>query len=175
MGLAISRRLARLLGGDITVSSLPGKAGSEFTAGIRAAEATLQPTSEPPHPAATRQFPGNKILIVDDEPVGRKLCQLQLAKLGFETATAANGAEAVRQCAAQQFDVVLMDLQMPGMDGFSATQEIRRREKIRTVIIALTANAMPEDRDLSLESGMDDYVSKPLNIDLLTRTLARWL
>jgi len=71
--------------------------------------------------------------------------------------------------------VILMDVQMPGMDGFSATREIRSQEKQRTPIIALTANAMPEDRERSLEAGMDDYVSKPMKIDVLTRTLARWL
>ena len=121
-------------------------------------------------------FAGKWILIVDDDPVGRKLCKLQLGKLGFEMETAENGLEAVRKCLGQRFDVVLMDLQMPGMDGFSATREIRRLEtKHRTPIVALTANAMPEDRERSLEAGMDDHVSKPMRIDVLSQVLARLL
>lgn len=176
LGLAISRRLARLLDGDIETASTAEGGGSEFTARIRASTGVLPAAVGKPDQIVASRFPGKKVLIVDDDPVGRKLCKLQLGRLGFETETAENGLEAVRKCAAGRFDVILMDVQMPGMDGLSATQEIRRHEEqSRTPIIALTANAMPEDRERSLEAGMDDYVSKPMRIDVLSAVLARWL
>jgi len=174
LGLAISRRLARLLGGEISVTSRLGD-GSEFTATILAPEALLEEPVIAPTASETGHFPGKKVLIVDDDPVGRKLCNLQLTKLGFVTVMAANGSEAVAKSREQQFDAILMDVQMPDMDGFTATREIRRFEKKRTPIIALTANAMIEDRERSLEAGMDDYISKPMKLDVLTRTLARWV
>lgn len=122
------------------------------------------------------RFPGRKTLIVDDDPVCRKLCKLQLGKLGFETDTPENGLEAVRKCDEQRFDAIRVEVPMPGMDGFSATREIRRREtRYRTPIVALTANAMPEDRERSLEAGMDDYVAKPMRVDSFSQVLTRWL
>lgn len=175
LGLAISRRLARLLGGDIVISDNPDGPGSRFMTRIAAPVGSLQEASPQPDAAPEARFQGKKVLIVDDDPTGRKLCRLQLDRLGFETATAENGTEAVTLCADRKFDVILMDVQMPGMDGFSATRAIRKHEKSRTPIIALTANAMPEDREKSLEAGMDDYVTKPMKVPMLLRAIARWL
>jgi len=175
LGLAISRRLARLLHGDILVSDNPDGPGSRFVARISAPISAVQESSSQPSDLPDGRFQGKKVLIVDDDPTGRKLCRLQLAKLGFDTTTAENGVEAVSLCEKQKFDVILMDVQMPGMDGFSATQAIRRMEKTRTPIIALTANAMPEDREKSLESGMDDYVTKPMKVPVLLQAIGRWI
>lgn len=175
LGLAISRRLARLLQGDILISDNPAGPGSRFVARIVAPTSTIQETSSQPDELPDGRFQGKKVLIVDDDPTGRKLCRLQLTKLGFDTTTAENGAEAVGLCETQKFDVILMDVQMPGMDGFSATRAIRKQEKTRTPIIALTANAMPEDREKSLESGMDDYVTKPMKVPVLLRAIGHWI
>jgi CheY-like chemotaxis protein len=115
------------------------------------------------------------VLLVEDNLVNQRLALRMLEKLGCRTELAGDGHEAVRQWAAGRHDVILMDCQMPGMDGLEATREIRRREGAgrRTPIVALTANAMAGDRELCLAAGMDDFVSKPFRIDTLREVLLR--
>lgn len=112
---------------------------------------------------------------MDDDAVNRRLCLLQMAKLGLDVTTAEGGAEAVHLCQEKTFAVIIMDVQMPGMDGLEATRRIREREITQTPIIAFTANVMPDDREKCLAAGMDDYLSKPLQLDDLATALARWL
>jgi len=102
-----------------------------------------------------------------------------LAKLGVQMMLASDGQEAVELVNSQDFDLVLMDCQMPGMDGFTATRRLREKErqqgKVRVPIIAMTANAMKGDREQCLAAGMDDYIAKPVKISLLKQVLQRWL
>jgi two-component system sensor histidine kinase/response regulator len=143
-------------------------------------------TGKPPRnastgvPAAARTFPGARILLVDDNPVNQRVAQRILQKLGAEVTVADNGAEALERLAAARFDLALMDCQMPVMDGFSATKQIREREAragggARLPIIALTANVMSEDRESCLAAGMDAHLGKPIDPAELVQCLARHL
>jgi CheY-like chemotaxis protein len=119
---------------------------------------------------------GLRVLIADDNPVNRKLAERFLAKLGHSTVCASNGLEVLSRLEEEQFDAVLMDVQMPEMDGMEATAEIRRREAStggHLHVIALTAHAMKDDDDKCRAAGMDDYVSKPIKLDLLRAALER--
>lgn len=124
-----------------------------------------------------RQFPGLSVLLVEDNPVNQRVAQLMLQGLGVGVTTAANGEEALRQIELASFDVILMDCQMPLLDGFEATARIRARidERAATPIVALTANAMSGDRDRCLRAGMDDYLAKPFSKKSLSETLERCL
>ena len=115
-----------------------------------------------------------RVLVVDDNRVIRELVTRQLAKLGASSETAVDGRDALEKLVDEKFDVVLMDVQMPEMDGITATQEIRRQEKNtskHTVIIALTGHG---SRVQCLQCGMDDYIAKPMNIATLKSMLEKW-
>jgi CheY-like chemotaxis protein len=124
----------------------------------------------------TREAEATRVLIVEDNPVNRMVVVRRLERSGYAVDVAVNGLEALDALAKAEYDLVLMDCQMPEMDGYSATEEIRRREGAskHTTIIAMTANALEGDRDLCLAAGMDDYISKPIDWDELKATLARW-
>jgi len=117
-----------------------------------------------------------RVLIVEDNPVNRTVVVRRLTTSGYSIDVATNGLEALDALAKVEYDLVLMDCQMPEMDGYSATEEIRRREGAskHTTIIAMTANALEGDRDRCLAAGMDDYISKPIDWDELRATLQRW-
>ncbi|MBW4522214.1 MAG: GAF domain-containing protein [Scytolyngbya sp. HA4215-MV1] len=117
-----------------------------------------------------------KILLVDDSPVNQKLAINQLKHLGYKADIAANGREVLDLVAKIDYDIILMDCQMPVMDGYDATRFIRQAEvgSRHTIVIAMTANAMKEDRDRCLAAGMDDYLSKPVRIEELAEKLATW-
>lgn len=113
-----------------------------------------------------------KILIAEDNPVNQKLANLLLRKLGYEPEIASNGVEAVEMHQKSHYDLILMDVQMPEMDGLEATRKIRNWEGVQPTIIAMTANAMQEDRELCLEAGMNDYISKPFKTEVLKEALS---
>ena len=129
-----------------------------------------------------RQAAGNekrrqcRVLIAEDNIVNQKVAMKILGKLGYTAETVNNGAEAVKALESGAYDLVLMDCQMPEMDGYQATAKIRQREMNghRTPIIALTANAMQGDAEKCLESGMDAYITKPISPQTLTVTLDHW-
>jgi CheY-like chemotaxis protein len=123
--------------------------------------------------AEAAQSEGISILLVDDNKINRKVGKKILKKIGYEADTASSGQEAINRCAATNYDVVLMDIEMPEMDGVEASKHIREREAggPRPFIIALTANAMVSDRESYLAAGMDDYVSKPIAEEALAESL----
>jgi len=116
------------------------------------------------------------VLLVEDNPINQELGVEILTGAGVQVTVAENGAEALRLLDAEPFDCVLMDVQMPVMDGLEATREIRRRERLgKLPVIAMTAGAMPWEREQTRAAGMDDHVTKPVDVDELLRTLTRWL
>jgi PAS domain S-box-containing protein len=133
--------------------------------------------SEGAPPPVQRERSATRVLVAEDNPVNQKVALLTLERLGYQVRVVGNGLEAVAAMEAELFDIVLMDCQMPGMDGFEATSEIRRREGAwaHHPIIAMTASAMQGDRERCFVVGMDDYISKPVQPAALDRVLQRWL
>ena len=180
LGLTICRRIVELIGGEIDVESVLGE-GSTFWFTIPLTVATIN-NSTPPEdtksvPTVTRPTDTVKILVVEDYPDNSNLLLFMLDILNYQADSVANGREALERLARQQYDVILMDCQMPEVDGYQATQIIRQREngEHHTCIIGLTANAMAGDRQKCLDAGMDDYISKPIDIDRLAAVLQTWL
>ena len=178
LGLAISKDLVELMGGDIQVESTFGQ-GSRFR--IRLPFEHQPGTAEPTDDAAPmldRTFKA-RLLLAEDNPVNHQVAIGMLKRLGIEPELVQNGAEAIERLASGRYDAVLMDMQMPVLDGLGATRHWREREhregRLHTPIIAMTANAMAADRDACLDAGMDDYLAKPVKLADLSETLARWL
>jgi signal transduction histidine kinase len=186
LGLAISRRLVSMMGGEIYVESREG-AGSCFFFQIPLPAAPeialpdasiLSKASPQKHGSDLPHFRG-RILVAEDNVVSQQVARGQLERLGLSVALASNGQEALDKLRAERFDVVLMDCQMPLMDGFAATTRWREFEKQaglpHTPILALTANALSEDERSCRASGMDDFLTKPLRRDLLALKLSQFL
>ena len=142
----------------------------------RSASTPSLPLDEPQTATEARPLEGLRVLVAEDNAVNTKLAVMLLGRLGCKVQTAANGVEALAALTRGPVDLVLMDCEMPEMDGFATTREIRRREggRVHTPIIAMTANAMDSDRQRCLDAGMDDYLSKPVRAPLLRAALERW-
>lgn len=173
LGLTISKQLIELMGGEIGVNDHRTQ-GSCFWFSLpvmRAAAADVDRGTLIPAP----HFANQRILVVDDNAINRKVMYHLLVSLGLQVDTAANGKEAVERCLAQHYDLVLMDCQMPEMDGFAATSTIRNVAPHTGAIIAMTANTQPDTRDNCLIAGMQDYLSKPVLEADLIRLFGHWL
>lgn len=178
LGLAISKKLVEMMGGTIGVESREND-GSRFffTAefGIAADELPLQKVNPQAAPCINSEYIGSNVLLADDDEVSRRVMVILLKKMGFEVVVAGNGEEAVEKYKDDTFDLILMDINMPVIDGFTATSIIRSKEKRHTPIIAITAYALSGDREKVIKAGMDDYISKPVDIDQVARKIRSWI
>ncbi|MCE6989781.1 hybrid sensor histidine kinase/response regulator [Dyadobacter sp. CY323] len=181
LGLAICERLVRLMGGGIRAESEYGK-GSAFhfhiTTGYtdRVPDRRNIPADSPDDKVLGPDFSGQyplRILVAEDNLVNQKFIDYVLKKLGYEAPIANNGLQVLEMLRRSQYDVVLMDVQMPEMDGLETTKIIRKEHATRPYIVALTANAMNEDRNTCLSIGMDDYMAKPMKLEVIKEVLKK--
>ncbi|MBF0448025.1 MAG: response regulator [Magnetococcales bacterium] len=194
LGLAISQKLLKVMGGRIWVDSLEGEGSAfSFTAPFPSVDAEFM-TNEPGSLQGSvsshltdreshlpkRLPPESRILLVEDDPINQLVMLKILKRMGLSPNLACTGGEALLKIAETDYDLVFMDVQMPGMDGITAIKRLRDREKADkslhyTKVIALTANVMDESREACLSAGMDDFLSKPLRVEELRRSLHHWL
>ncbi|RKY06195.1 MAG: hypothetical protein DRP66_09295, partial [Planctomycetota bacterium] len=183
LGLTITKQLARLLGGDLSFTSAEG-AGSVFSliipAGIDAEPAPwsgqgVQTKDAAAEPVITDNLDfSGKVLLTEDSEGCQALAKRILKRYGLEVVIVDNGKEAIEKARLEQFDLILMDIQMPGLNGIEATKKLRE-EGITTPIVALTAYAMPKDRANCMAAGCDDYISKPIDLEELRRVLKKYV
>ena len=177
LGLAISKRLIELMGGEIGFESAPG-VGSRFwfTAKLNLGAEVQPEESKTGGDSQDRESNIGTILVVEDNRINQKVLSHQLINLGYAIEVAENGAEAVEKVKARRYDLVFMDVQMPVMDGFQATRQIRNLgdHSSSIPIVAVTANAFQSEREKCFSFGMDDYLTKPVDKDRLKEALERW-
>jgi CheY-like chemotaxis protein len=184
LGLAITRSLLQLMGGYIAAEGQPGK-GASFVAtlpvkkvtrpSMPASDFVLLEKQEGGLPLVSKPVDCS-VLLVEDHEINRKLAEIMLQRMGYRYATAADGQQALDRLAEERFDVVLMDVMMPVMDGITALRELRAREAgggRRTPVLMVTAHAMTGDKERFIAAGADGYVSKPMSLAELQKEISR--
>jgi PAS domain S-box-containing protein len=180
LGLAITKKIAEVMDGTAGVTSSAGKGSTFwFTAVLRKGRQTDEETTkngaETAEQAIRRDHAGKRVLLAEDEPINREIAQMLLEDVGLRIDLAEDGRQGVDKARSGNYTVILMDMQMPVLDGLDATRQIRRLPGCETIpILAMTANAFAENKDQCFEAGMDDFISKPVTPELLYETLLKW-
>jgi len=180
LGLTITRRIAQLMGGETGAESVPG-VGSTFWLTARLSKDANAPMSGPADgesagPALRQRHQGLRVLVVDDEPMNIEIASCMMRDVGLRVDTAADGEQAICMARESSYAVILMDMQMPHMDGLEATRQIRMQpESLSVPILAMTANAFAEDKARCLAAGMNDFIVKPFSPEALFSMLLRWI
>jgi len=179
LGLAITKKIAEAMGGTAGASSSPGHGSTFWFTAMLAkanpgAEDSVPDFNDPADPPVARDYTGKCVLLAEDEPFNQEIAQTMLEDVGLTVDLACNGQEAIEKAASGDYALILMDMQMPIMDGLQATRAIRALGKT-TPVLALTANAFREDWERCKAAGMNDFLTKPVDPDRLFSTLAKWM